>query len=203
MFVALDSNRTSRVSGVSMRCVGIPLLVASLFTARGAHAQQIPATVTVAEAEGAAFPHDAAPAVLPAAYNARSFEGSIERRCVQPVRVSVWPPSLRSGQMIVRGYVGLQAGKRGNKMLWMPLHDPGNHPISLLIRGVRVDHPSDTLRQTIAAQRVARQVGRHDSFGMPSTVRFPTAGQWLVVADDGDDGHDWGCFVLNVVEPTH
>jgi len=186
-----------------MRYVGIPLLAAMLFTARAGHGQQIPATVTDAEAEGAAFPRDPVPAVLPAAYHAQSFRGSVERRCVQSVPDSVWRPSLRSGEMIVRGYDRLQAGQRGNKMLWMPLHDPGNHPISLSIRGVQVGHPSDTLRQTIAAARVARQVGRHDSFGLPSTVRFPTAGQWLILADDGDEGHDWGCFVLNVADPTH
>jgi hypothetical protein len=166
-----------------------------LFTARASHAQQTRPTVADAEAEGAAFPHDPIPAVLPAAYDAGSFDGSIERRCVQPVRVSVWPPSLRSGEMIVRGYVGLQAGKRGNKMLWMPLRDPGNHPVSLLIRGVRVDHPSDTLRQTIALRRVARQLGHHDSFGFPSTMHFPTAGKWLVIATAGND---WGCFVLTM-----
>jgi hypothetical protein len=186
-----------------MRYVGIGLLAAMLFTARHGHAQRIAATVADAEAEGAAFPHDPVPAVLPAAYQPQSYDGSIERRCVRPVRNSVWPPSLRSGEMIVRGYEGLQAGRRGNKMLWMPLHDPGDHPVSLLIRGVRVGHPSDTLRQTIAAPRVAREVGHYDSFGLPSTVRFPAAGQWVVVADDGDGGHDWGCFVLNVAEPTH
>jgi hypothetical protein len=186
-----------------MRYVGIPLLAGMLFTAHAGHAQRIPATVVDAEAEGAAFPHDPVPAVLPAAYHARSFGGSIERRCVQSERDSLWAatPSLRSGEMIVRGYLGLQAGDRGNKMLWMPLHDPGNRPISLVIRGARVGHPSDTLRQTIAARRVARQMGHRDSFGMPTTVRFPAAGQWLVVADDGD-GHDWGCFMLNVAEPA-
>ena len=185
-----------------MRYVGIPLVAVMLLTARTGHTQQVPATVADAEAEGAAFPHDPAPAALPAAYHARSFGGSIERRCVEPGRNSVWPQSLRSGEMIVRGYTGLKAGTRGNKMLWMPLHDPGNHPVSLVLRGVRVGHPSDMLRQTITARRMARQVGQHDSFGVPTTVRFPTAGQWLVLADDGDDGHDWGCFVLNVAEPT-
>jgi hypothetical protein len=187
-----------------MRCVGFSVLAAMLFTARAGYAQQIPTTVTDAEVEGASFPHDSAPAVLPAAYRVGSFQGSIERRCVQPARDSVWlpTPSLRSGEMIVRGYTALQAGQRGNKMLWMPLHDPGNHPISLVIRGVRVGHPSDMVRQTIPARRVARQMGQHESFGMPTTVRFPTAGQWLVIADDGDDGHDWGCFVLNVAERT-
>ena len=185
-----------------MRFIGIPLLAALLFTARAGRAQQIPATVADAEAQGAAFPRDSAPTVLPAGYHARSFDGSSERRCVQAAHGSVWTPSVRSGEMILRGYDALQAGTTGNKMLWMPLHDPGNHPISLLIRGVRVGYASDTLRQAIAAPRVARQVGHHDSFGVPTTVRFPAAGQWLVVADDGD-GHDWGCFLLTVAESTH
>ena len=34
---------------------------------------------------------------------------------------------------------------------------------------------------------------------VPSTVFFPSAGQWLVVATAKDD---WGCFVLDVAEAT-
>lgn len=173
-------------------------VVAMLLVARVGRTQQIPQTVATAEAEAATIAHDPAPVLLPAAYLSRSFVGSVERRCVRPVRDAAWPPSLRSGEMILRGYVGLRAGKTGNKMLWMPLHDPGRNPVTLIIRGARLDHPSDTLRQTIATERgPARQVGHPNSFGFPSTVIFPTSGPWLVVANDN---HDWGCFILDVAD---
>jgi hypothetical protein len=181
-----------------MRHVSVLCATAILLVAHVGEAQQIPLTVAAAEAEGAALPADPAPVMLPAAYLARSFAGSTERRCVQPVQDAGWPPSLRSGEMILGGYSSLRAGKRGNKMLWMPLHDPGRKPVGFSIRGARLDHPSDTLRQTIATERgPARQVGRPTSFGFPSTVMFPTSGRWLIVANDN---HDWGCFILDVAD---
>src|SRR3954469_2909777 len=163
-----------------MRHVAVPFLAAMLFTASAAHSQQIPASVADAEAEGAAFPRDPVPAVLPAAYQAGKFDGATERRCAEPVSHMLWPPSLRSGEIILRGYTGLEAGNEGNKMLWLPLHDPGQRMVPVSIRGVRLGRPSDTLRQTIGPTGVARAVHRHDGFGFPSTVRFPAAGQWLV-----------------------
>jgi hypothetical protein len=173
-------------------------VAAMLLIAHVGRAQQIPATIGAAEAEAASLPRDPTPLVLPAAYLSGSFGGSLERRCVEATRTTSWPASLRSGEMIVRGYYGLRAGKTGNKMLWMPLHDPGRNPATLVIRGSRLDHPADTLRETIATRRgPARQAGRPSSFGFPSTVVFPVPGRWLVVADDN---HDWGCFILDVAD---
>ena len=182
-----------------MRHVSVLYTTAILLVANAGEAQQIPLTVAAAEAEGAALPGDPAPVILPAAYLFGSFSGSTERRCVQPVQDAGWPPSLRSGEMILRGYSRLRAGKPGNKMLWMPLHDPGRIPVEFILRGTRLDHPSDTLRQTIATERgPARQVGHPDSFGFPSAVMFPTPGRWLIVANAN---HDWGCFILDVADP--
>jgi hypothetical protein len=179
-----------------MRHTSVLVVGAMVLVAHVGRTQQIPVTVAAAEAEAASVPRDATPAMLPAAYHSRSFVGSIDRRCVQAVPDTVWPPSLRSGEMILRGYYGLRAGKPGKKMLWMPLHDPGRNPVTLIIRGARLDHPSDTLRQTHATEQgPARQMGRPDSFGFPTTLVFPTSGQWLVVANDN---HDWGCFILDV-----
>jgi hypothetical protein len=183
-----------------MRHASVLFVAAMLLVGHAGRAQQIPVTVAAAEAEAASFPHDPTPVVLPAAYVSRTFDGSVERRCVQPVTATSLPASLRSGEMILRGYAGPRAGQRGNKMLWMPLHDPGRNPTTLIIRGARFDHPSDTLRQMITTERgPARQVGHPNSFGFPSTVIFPTSGRWLVVANDN---HDWGCFILDVADPV-
>jgi hypothetical protein len=183
-----------------MRCEGcIPFLVALLLVAGVGRAQQIPKSIAEAEAEGAALPRDPAPAILPAGYTA--FFGSVERRCVSladRVVVTSWraSTSMRSGEMILRG-IEPTGGEPGNKMLWMPLHDPENRPTTLLIRGVRLDHPSDTIRQSAPQQGVARQVGHPNSFGFPSTVEFPSAGRWLMVVNEGSD---WGCFLLDVTD---
>jgi hypothetical protein len=157
--------------------------------------------VADAETEGATFPHDPAPAVLPAAY--RAFFGSVERRCVsgdEEKLATSWDAarSMRSGEIILRGH-SPEAGRLGNKMLWMPLHDPGKSPATLVIRGVRMDQPSDTLRQTIAVDRGPARSADPNEFGFPSTVEFPNPGRWLVIANEG---HDWGCFVLNVAESS-
>lgn len=177
----------------------IPFLAAVLLAARVSHAQRIPTTVAEAEAEGAAYSRDPAPAVLPAAYE--EFTGSIEQRCVSAAddttRGVSWraATSRRSGEMILRGRAPI-AGPPGNKMLWMPLHDPGRNPATLLLRGTRLDHPSDTIRLTDSPARgPARQLGHPDSFGFPTSVVFPTAGRWLVAASTG---HDWGCFLIDV-----
>jgi hypothetical protein len=185
-----------------MRYAGIRIVVLTLLVARVSNAQQIRMTVADAEREGATFPRDPAPATPPAAYKA--FFGSVERRCVSGDEDTVatsWgaASSMRSGDMILRGH-SPHAGRLGNKMLWMPLHDPGRTAAMLTIRGVRMDQPSDTLRQTIAVERgPARELGHPDSFGFPSEVKFPDAGRWLVIANEG---HDWGCFVLDVAQSS-
>lgn len=183
------------MSHASLTVVAAMLLV---HVANVGHAQQVPMTASAAEAEGAAFPRDPAPTVLPAAYHPGSFGGPAERRCVHPGD-SLPDMSVRSGEMILRGGWGLFA-ERGHKMLWMPLHDPGRKPVRFTLRGVRLGHPSDTLRQTIDVPLgPARQVSNPNSFGFPSTVRFSEPGQWLVVAADD---HDWGCFILDVDDPA-
>ena len=173
-------------------------------------AQSIPLTVAAAEAEGAAFPHGAPPTVVQYMFGG-PFAGTSERRCtMSPPDDSIVGGSLRSGDIIIRsrltGYWGLHAG-RAHKILWMPLHGPADTSsrisfaewrkkavlhAPLLIRAVRVGHPADSMRQTRTGL-----TGGPRQFGFPSTVTFPTAGQWLVVARTDDD---WGCFLLNVAE---
>src|ERR1051326_6831109 len=92
----------SGVIGGSMRYTSIGITVVSLMVARVSNAQRIPITVADAQSEGATFPHDPAPAVMPAAY--RAFIGSAERRCVSSARDTLatsWEAlsSLRSGDL--------------------------------------------------------------------------------------------------------
>lgn len=182
-----------------MRYVGFGFALPLVAFARLSLAQGIPVTVTQAEADGAVFLHDAPPAALQPAFAQPPVGGSsVERKCVAPLSDVPTPlGSWRSGEFVIRaqftGPGGLRAGK-GSKVLWMPLHDPGRRREQVVIRAARLEHPSDSLRLTFPG--VARSIS-HTEFGFPSTVIFPAAGQWLAVVTMD---HDWGCFLLNVVE---
>jgi hypothetical protein len=160
-------------------------------------AQSVPATVEAAEAEGSSFPHGAWPAAVSSLF-AQPFSGSAERKCVTPPSTddSVRNGSLRSGDLIVRarltGRWGLRAN-RAHKILWMPLHNPVEHPETLVIRAARVGHPADSLRQVLP--HGGAWSGSKTNSGFPSGMTFPTAGEWLVVATAGND---WGCFLLTI-----
>lgn len=189
-----------------MRCVASLAMV--LLTAQVVHAQAIPLTVADAEAEGAAFPYGPQQRVVQYMFGG-PFGGTSERRCTPSApNDSIPGGSLRSGEVIIRsrltGLWGPHAG-HGHKILWMPLHGPADtsRTISfaewrtkaidhapLLIRAVRVGHPADSLRQTVAGL-----TGGPRQFGFPSAVTFPSAGQWLVIATTNED---WGCFLLTV-----
>jgi hypothetical protein len=173
------------------------LITTALFAAAHASAaQQLPATVETAEAEGATFPRLAAPTAFSFAF-ARTFGGMKERKCVPPPSSddSIPGGSLRSGDVIIRarltGEWGLRAN-RDHKILWLPLHNPGEYRDTLLIRAVRIGHRADSLRQSISAWAWS---GSKTDSGFPSIVRCPAAGTWLVVATAGGD---WGCFLLPV-----
>jgi hypothetical protein len=136
-------------------------------------------TIGQAEAHGAVFPHDVAPAVVqPVFVQPRLAGSSAERKCVGSLSDAPLPlGSWRSGEFIIRtvfaGRYGLRAGK-GSTVLWMPLHDPGSQRVPLIIRAARLEHPADTRRLTFPA--AARGV-RSREFRFPSTERFPTSGR--------------------------
>lgn len=173
-------------------------ILASLANIVGA--QSIPATIAEAEVEGARFAH-ADPAIsAQSLFTGAPFSGSGDRRCVHTIRDSSIPRgSLRSGDFIVRagftGSFGLQAGK-DHKVLWIPLHGAALHGTPLVVRAVRVGHPADTVRFSFAGLARGGEV-TGPTYGYPSEVLFPNAGEWLVVATAKDD---WGCFVLDVAE---
>lgn len=169
--------------------------IAILVMARSVIAQTIPASPQAAEAEGASWSRAKAPVYTPTAFTS-AFAGTAERKCtVQPSSDETNGP-LRSGEMILRsrlvGPWGLKAD-RDHKIYWQPLHNPFEFRDTLLIRAVRIDGPADLLRVSISA--CAYSPGRKKESGFPSLLRFPTAGNWLVIATAGSD---WGCFVLPV-----
>ena len=170
------------------------MLLLATVTGVGA-AQQIPSTPQQAEAQGAAFPRGAAPTRVAPAFNG-AFRGSADRRCVTPhtegpLEVSERAISpLRSGEFIVRD--GWLRVNQRTKIVWMPLHNPSDYPDTLLIRAVRLGHPSDTLRASVSYWGWS---GSRANSGYISNLVFPSAGTWLLVPTVGND---WGCFELSV-----
>jgi hypothetical protein len=165
-----------------------------LVVARSVTAQNIPTSVQAAQAEGASYRSAKAPSYTPSVFT-EGFSGTAERKCATPpARDS---GSVRSGEIIIRsnGWSGTWGPRanRNTKILWRPLHNPFEYPDTLLIRAVRLDNPADSLRQQVP--HWAWSSRRKQESGFPSLVRFPTAGDWLVI---GTAGPDWGCFVITV-----
>jgi hypothetical protein len=174
-------------------CLPILLLVAS----RIMHAQAVPATIAEAESEGAGYLR--AGVGLPTQpFFATQFDGTSDRRCVTSTSENPRGGSLRSGEIIVRGRLvgpnGLRAG-RAHKILWLPLHGTSAlRSTPLVLRARSLSHPSDSVRLSVTA--LARGGGASSPlYGYPSSVSFPSPGQWLLVATVGAD---WGCFVFAV-----
>jgi hypothetical protein len=181
---------------MKMRRLSHVITAMLLGAARVTTAQSISTAVQAAEAEGANFPRIANPTTTASVFRGK-FGGTVERKCVaSPASDDSLPGgSLRSGDFIIRarlvGPWGLHANQ-GHKILWFPLHNPGEYRDTLLIRAVRIDSAADSLRQSVANWAWS---GPKTESGFPSTVRFPTAGEWLVVAATH---RDWGCFLLTV-----
>ena len=169
------------------------LFVTLLPLASTVGAQAIPQNSFAAEAEGALFARDSG--VAPARWVAHPSRGTAERRCTAPSTGSDSAPvgALRSGEFSVRTRYTVSNGfhvNERNKALWLPLHPRTTPATPLLIRAVRLGHTADSLRQT-----VARLAHSPTELGYPSSVSFPSPGEWLVVATAGAD---WGCFVFTV-----
>lgn len=165
--------------------------IAMLVLAQPVIAQNIPTSVQVAEAEGASHPHAKAPSYTPSVFT-DEFAGTTERKCATPPS-GASGGSIRSGEIIIRSFWSGRGGPKANrdtKILWRPLHNPFEYPATLLIRAVRLNDPADSLRQSVP--HWAYSPGSKRESGFPSLVRFPTAGDWLIV---GTAGPDWGCFV--------
>ena len=165
-------------------------------------AQRIPRTIQAAEAEGAIYPRGARPPNVPRGFTG-PMSGTAERKCVVPPPDSLSGDSLRSGEFVLRGGIGRSTGPMGyalgraRKLMWMPLHNPYVYPTrtGLLVRGVRLGHPSDTLRLTVARAVYPGITLKYIEAGYPSGFHFRSAGEWLMVATSG---RDWGCFLLTI-----
>jgi hypothetical protein len=188
---------------VGMRKVGLAAALV-LASTPFVFAQNIPATIREAEAQGADFAHDAPQVAQQSYFSDFPFGGTAERRCVVAAAYHLYTSapngSLRSGDFIVRGqFVDADRGRfqaaKEHKVLWVPLHGPSLLKPPLVIRAARVGNPADSVRFRIESL----VHGPPSLYGYISEVSFPSAGQWVIVATAGND---WGCFVLDVAPHT-
>ena len=187
-----------------MRRVSLTVALVIASTTQVVNAQNIPATVREAEAQGADFAHDAPQVAQQSYFSDSPFGGTADRRCVVAASYVAYTSapngSLRSGDFIVRGgfldasWGGFQAVKE-HKVLWLPLHGSASHKPPLVVRAARVGNAADSVRLRIEGLTHGTSRGSEPLYGYPSLVSFPSAGQWVIVATAGND---WGCFVLDV-----
>jgi hypothetical protein len=189
------------------------LLPAVVFTLQGGTGESLPTPTTIqqAEAEGAGFTHEVAPASQPSGFRPGEVKGTDARRCVEfpdsgvLSHISSLENSRRSGEFVVGGEIveGLKAGVAA-KVFWVPLHDPASRKATLLVRSVRLDEPAITSRFVntdyafpMKEQRfpIKDSVADREHGFYPSGFSLPTAGRWLLVATSGPD---WGCFIVTV-----
>jgi hypothetical protein len=170
------------------------VILASLVNIVGA--QTMRATIAEAEAEGTGFARADPALSAQSLFTGAPLGGSGDRRCVRAISGASLPSgSLRSGDFMIRAGFSYQfeAGK-DHKILWIPLHGAALHGTPLVLRAVRIGHPADSVRFS-SAGLVHGEEATGPTYGYPSEVLFPNAGQWLVLATAKDD---WGCFVLDV-----
>jgi hypothetical protein len=187
-----------------MRKVSLAGALMIATTTHVVRAQNIPATVREAEAQGADFAHDAPQVAQQPYFGDFPFGGTAERRCVVAAAYVAYTTSmpngsLRSGDFIVRGefskasWDGFQAVK-GYKVVWLPLHGSSLQKPPLVVRAARIGNGADSVRFRV--EGLAYSPGPSGRlYGYPSEVSLPSAGQWVIVATAGND---WGCFVLDV-----
>jgi hypothetical protein len=180
--------------------LGGALVLLITLTPRVLSAQDIPLTISQAEAEGAGFGRADSLSVRQSYFAELPLQpngslrwgeggGTSERRCVSD-SLPAW--SLRSGDFIVRGR-DFEAGVK-HKALWIPLHGSSLSKPPLMIRAARMESPADSVR--VRVEGLAHGGSSAEPlYGYPSEVLFPSAGRWLVIATAG---HDWGCFVFDV-----
>ncbi len=121
-------------------------------------AQNSPATIAAAEAEGASYPRAPMPGTVSWAFN-KPFGGTAERKCVA-VRLTCRRRADHCGlatSSSARGCSSVWPQANGNyKVLWLPLHTPPDIRATLLLRATRIGQPADSIRTRIPAAGTPR-----------------------------------------------
>lgn len=169
---------------------GIPRRPAYADSLPNPMAAPIPRSIGEAEAEGARWPRRPE-ATTQRGAAAQEWAMDAPRRCA----TAEVGASLRSGEFKIGGE--LVSGPRPGgqvKIWWKPMHAADSVP--LVVRGVSLSNPADTLRQLFKELALGEGPGGGATGEMffPSGFWFPASGRFLVVATSGAD---WGCFILS------
>jgi hypothetical protein len=170
----------------------------------GQSASPFPSTspLAAAEAHGRVFQTPAEVEQLPRDFldGRATLVGSAERTCVEvwvrrgeePVRPGV---AIRSGEMIIGGYMGYGVVNGRLKVSWKPLKS--SEGMALSVTGQKLGTENEIIhlirdRATISNAPTHR---RPDDLFFPSILEFTSPGKWVVV---GTSGAQWGCFVFDI-----
>lgn len=152
-----------------------------------------------AESEGRTHPRATAPADRD--LTALNTSGSSDRKCVE-VGTS---ETVRSGDFVAGNFAYYPRIYRQGlgKLFWIPAHWPeltssgwpqkGDMPLT--VRVTRLD--TTALSQTYNYTTWAKPVGTAGDLFVPSGLRLPEPGKWMLVATAGPN---WGCFIYELLK---
>lgn len=152
-------------------------------------------TVAAAEAVGAEFARPDVAPDLPPLWDEPL--GSSERVCVDVTREMTM---VRSGEIVIGGFLSQLQAPGPNKVWWKPLNGSLNMTIDITSRSL--DGKEGDVAFEIGAPSAPYTNDRppqpipEEAF-FPGGAYFPSAGRWIAVASSGDN---WGCFVFHVPE---
>ena len=147
-------------------------------------------TVAQAEREGATWPRRSEVSSQPNQDARNHWATPAPRTCA--TATSIGP--LRSGEFVIGGNIGGSEAWHGEvKIWWEPMHPAES--FSLVVRGVSLTTPGDTLRYTSTNWVIGGRPPADWSGPVffASGLVIPSTGRWLVIATSGPD---WGCFIL-------
>ena len=155
-----------------------------------------------AEAHGRAFETPNQVAQLPRDFlgGEAPLVGSSQRSCVEvwirrgeeSVRESL---AIRSGEMIINGYMNLGVVNGRLKVFWKPLES--SEGMTLAIAGQKLGTSDEVLQHTTGLPTISNAPThrRPDDLFFVEILEFSSPGKWAVV---GTSGAQWGCFVFDV-----
>jgi hypothetical protein len=142
------------------------------------------------EAEGLAHPRPPSSHLEPVSWHQQAIRGETERKCVDVPQ----PGPVRSGEFAVwaNGLHEPWVGKQ-HKIAWMPSENA--REMALRVRGRLIGDGNAFFDWTSTA--IGRTIGDNQDWFFPSGAVFPQVGEWVLVAESGNN---WGCFVFQVLE---